>query len=166
MLTVTQSPAGKPLRSGTVRRALALAVLASLALTTAALVAEHATAVKWSCDVTGTRRADVLRGGPGDDTICGLGGNDVVYGRGGADSLRGGAGNDRLFAGGGRDMLDGQAGNDVLVGGRGIDVLLGRAGNDTLRARDRMADHVDGGPGDDLARSDLGDRVYRVERRS
>lgn len=81
------------------------------------------------CTVTGTPRADVLRGTTGDDVICGGGGNDVIRGGGGDDLLIGGSGRDRIFGGTGDDALDGGARRDALEGGPGTDTC-GVAGGD------------------------------------
>ena len=62
------------------------------------------------CGRLGTPRDDRLKGGVGNNFICGLGGDDVIIGGGGNDILHGGPGNDRL---------DGDAGNDNLYGGIG-----------------------------------------------
>lgn len=53
----------------------------------------------------GTRRRDVIAGGPGPDTISGRGGADVLCGKGGRDLLRGGRGRDRCRGGRGRDRV-------------------------------------------------------------
>ena len=55
--------------------------------------------------IRGTRRADVIAGGPGADTIRGRGGRDVLCGKGGRDVLRGGPGRDRCRGGRGRDRV-------------------------------------------------------------
>lgn len=65
--------------------------------------------------ITGSPRADVLRGTQGVDTIDGRGGNDKLFGLGGNDVLIGGAGNDRLVGGAGRDTLRCGPGKDVAV---------------------------------------------------
>ncbi len=126
------------------------------------------------CTVIGTPGDDRLLGTAGTDVICGLGGNDhvhgggggdVVYGGPGEDEIEAGPGNDRLHGGSGRDRLHGEAGADTIVGGRGRDLVTGGAGADTLRARDRIADRVRGGPGRDRARADRLDLVTGVERR-
>jgi Ca2+-binding RTX toxin-like protein len=82
------------------------------------------TAGSGRCDVVGTGGADVLRGGPRGERICGRGGNDTIYGGGGPDVLEGGAGNDRLFGQGGGDTLRGGAGRDTGNGGAGPDVCV------------------------------------------
>lgn len=46
--------------------------------------------------LTGTRRADTLRGSAGNDTLRGLAGNDILDGGAGRDTLTGGTGADRF----------------------------------------------------------------------
>lgn len=108
-------------------------------------------------NVIGSRRADVLDGRGGDDSLWGEQGDDVLsggagddelFGGAGADRLDGGSGDDRLVGdessgvGGGADTLDGGAGNDRLQGGIGADLLIGGTGRDSL----------EGGEGDDVYR--------------
>jgi len=71
---------------------------------------------------TGNALDNVIRGGPGANTLLGRAGNDTLYG---------GAGN---------DLLDGGTGADKMYGGRGDDVFI------VDDARDEVFDHaVDGG---------------------
>jgi Ca2+-binding RTX toxin-like protein len=94
--------------------------------------------------LTGTGRANVLRGGAGPDVLDGRGGNDTLYGF---------AGNDRLLGG---------TGNDRLLGGPGRDTLSGGAGNDRLESRDSVRDQVSCGAGrKDVAIVDRRDVVNR-----
>ena len=109
-------------------------------------------------EIDGTRNADTLTGGSGNDEIDGYGGNDVLRGLGGNDELDGDSGNDVLFGGDGRDDLDGgtgadtlygEAGNDRLEGERGDDVLFGGIGADVFEfergdGRDTIADFRNG----------------------
>ena len=76
----------------------------------------------------------------------------------GADELAGGDGNNKLYARAGDDMVDGGGGNDRLRGGRGDDTLLGGDGNDRLKGG-QDEDYLDGGDGDDRinGRGDGGD---------
>jgi Ca2+-binding RTX toxin-like protein len=67
--------------------------------------------------VTGTRFADQVRAGEGDDVIAGLGG---------ADRLDGSLGDDRLGGGAGDDVLLGEDGADTYEGGPGDDLLEDR----------------------------------------
>jgi Ca2+-binding RTX toxin-like protein len=117
------------------------------------------------CTIMGTQAADVLVGTPGRDVICGFRGNDVLRGLGGNDVLIGGPGKDGLRGGGGKDMLVGGPGDDVLIGGLGRDTLLAGTGSDQLLARDGARDSLDGGAGNDLARTDGRDRTTGIERR-
>ena len=71
---------------------------------------------------SGSTHADVIIGGPADQTIFGGGGHDRIYGRGGDDRIVGGACNDRLFGNRGDDRLNGGAGNDSGNGGPGADL--------------------------------------------
>lgn len=69
--------------------------------------------------MTGTSKADVLRGDGRRNVLKGKGGADLLVGRGGRDLLAGGQGPDRLRGGPGNDVLRGQGGNDRLDGGPG-----------------------------------------------
>lgn len=90
------------------------------------------------CVMTGTARADVLRG-------KNLG--DVLYG---------GAGNDRIYGAGEKD---------VLIGGPGHDRLFGGSGNDVFQAKDAKRDYLFGGPGRDRGVYDLyRDKTRSIER--
>ncbi|PWR25134.1 calcium-binding protein [Zavarzinia aquatilis] len=90
--------------------------------------------------VLGTRLADRLTSGAGDNETWGKGGDDRIEGRAGHDRLSGGDGDDVVIGGDGADRLEGGRGNDRLIGGAGQDLLVGDAGNDTLN----------GGTGDDV----------------
>ncbi len=87
--------------------------------------------------ITGTHRADHLRGTPGRDVIWGGRGNDRIEGLGGDDVLCGGPGADRLSGGAGDDVVDGgddlrfavdtdsyEWQGDVLAGGPGDDTMV------------------------------------------
>jgi CSLREA domain-containing protein len=93
-------------------------------------------------NMVGTAGADVLRSGDRSDTILGLGGADEISGGGGNDTVCGGEGNDRLKGGSGKDRLFGQEGQDRLNT------------RDTVKGNDL----ADGGPGQDICRTDLEDR--------
>jgi Ca2+-binding RTX toxin-like protein len=56
--------------------------------------------------VLGSRKGDVLKGGPGQDLLLGLGGGDTLVGAGGPDILAGLGGNDSLDGGAGFDYAD------------------------------------------------------------
>jgi Ca2+-binding RTX toxin-like protein len=118
------------------------------------------------CTIIGSPYADVMQGTFATDVICGGGGNDRIYGGGGHDLILGGRGNDRLYGGPGREHVLGGPGNDVLVGGPQDDELFGETGADLLRARDGIADYVNGGRGRDRALLDPADYFRGIERRS
>jgi len=85
--------------------------------------------------ITGTARADKLKGTKAPEIIRGGGGNDTIAGGGGADTLYGDAGNDRLDGGVGRDKVFGGKGNDAIVAtDRAVDTIDCGAGKDTIRA--------------------------------
>lgn len=93
-------------------------------------------------DITGTRGADTIIAGTGNDVIRGNDGDDVLSGGSGSAYLIGGEGNDTLTGGSGFSDMFGQAGNDViratsgsgiLDGGTGTDKLVGGSGEDTFR---------------------------------
>jgi hypothetical protein len=97
------------------------------------------------CTITGTARADRLKGTRRNDIICGYGGGDRIDGRGGNDLIYGGDGNDRITGGGGRD------------------VLYGNFGNDSFATRDGKKDKAHGGFGPDSARADKRDKLIAIE---
>jgi Ca2+-binding RTX toxin-like protein len=88
----------------------------------------------------GQNSADIIDGGPGNDTIIGNDGADWLIGNLGDDVVYAGAddsdldivqgddGNDELYGGGGGDFIDGGAGDDTIAGGTGNDVLIGETG--------------------------------------
>lgn len=118
--------------------------------------------------------ADVLRGGPGDDSVDYSGyrkpltidldgaarddgqagerdtvGADVetIHGGWGNDRLVGNAANNFIQGSGGNDTLWGGAGNDYLDGESGRDKVYGQSGDDELIGDEdeRAADRLDGG---------------------
>jgi len=97
----------------------------------------------WDRNLTGTAKADVLRGSKGPDLIRGL------------------AGPDRLFGYRGNDLLQGGSGNDLLVGGPGRDRLTGGPGNDRILARDGVRDSISCGTGNDTVVLDDEDALAR-----
>lgn len=111
-------------------------------------------------------RSDVesVIGGRGDDTLIGNTEPNMLNGFLGNDRIFGRGGNDRLLGSWGEDLVVGGRGNDVLGLARGRDRGYGRTGDDFLDAKDRHVDTVNGGPGSDSARVNIGDRVTRVER--
>jgi putative cell wall-binding protein/Ca2+-binding RTX toxin-like protein len=116
-----------------------------------------------------TDAASKIRGGIGDDSIWGKGGNDRIEGDDGVDALMGGDGDDILTDLFGDDRLQGEAGNDVLNpggqdkvtahGGLGDDFLLGTPGPDVLYA-DEGNDWLEGGGGADLIQGDMGNTMF------
>ncbi len=88
--------------------------------------------------------ANLIEGGPGDDTLKGTKGEDAIFGYAGDDTISGRNGDDTLHGGIGNDTLNGQGGSDALFGGAGDDILIwdsldavidGGGGTDTLDAR-------------------------------
>ncbi|WP_282340859.1 retention module-containing protein [Pseudomonas sp. PS02288] len=81
---------------------------------------------------TGTSGNDTLKGSDtlaAADLLRGGDGNDTLYGYGGDDRLEGGNGNDTLYGGDGNDILIGGKGNDVLWGGAGADTFVWKSGD-------------------------------------
>lgn len=108
--------------------------------------------------IDGTRKAERLRGGTGNDTIRGGLGADRIVGLGGHDDLEGEIGRDRIYGGAGDDHIEGgididrlygQSGNDEVMGGDGGDYLYGGDGDDVLDGGDGL-DFTYGGPGNDF----------------
>jgi Ca2+-binding RTX toxin-like protein len=114
--------------------------------------------------IEGTAGDDVLCGGPGNDTILGMGGDDYIEGWGGTDTLEGGPDNDTIFGAAGvtedadndgTDVITGGPGNDVLWGWDGSDDIRGGIGDDTIYGDSSAAlalgdgDIIDGGEGID-----------------
>ena len=106
--------------------------------------------------IVGTKNADVIKAGRGNDRVRALDGDDVVCGEEGDDVISGGAGNDRLFGGDGNDAIKGDAGNDLVYGNIGNDTLYGDDGADTIRGG-QDNDLIFGGAGDDWIFGDRGD---------
>lgn len=130
------------------------------------------------CTIIGTRGADLLRGGPDRDIICGLGGNDEIWGLEGDDVIDGGTGNDRLYGGEGNDLIIGGTGNDILEdsdgdnqfdtrgGGRnrvnagdGDDTILGGEGVDIIQPGQGINQVASGGGNDVITASDGHDQI-------
>ncbi|MEM8980751.1 MAG: DUF6851 domain-containing protein [Pseudomonadota bacterium] len=96
-----------------------------------------------------TRKGDdIVKAGSGDDYVNLSAGNDTGYGEAGNDKILGGKGEDSLFGGDGEDMLSGGADDDLLEGGAGDDNLRGNSGNDRLFG-DAGEDNLRGGSGND-----------------
>ena len=129
-------------------RALAFALLA-IGLVAAPAAAKVFGGSSKANRVVGTKKADVIRLGAG---------NDRARGRGGKDKIFGGAGRDRLHGNAGADRIKGGAGKDRLIGGKKKDRLAGGGGRDVLNAADRRRDAaVNGGKGRDSCRIDAAD---------
>jgi Ca2+-binding RTX toxin-like protein len=80
----------------------------------------------------------------------------VLTGGAGNDSLTGGSGDDLLDGGSGNDSFHGEDGKDTIIGGLGYDVLSGGGGDDLLLGKDGATDSFSGGPGQDVAKVDVG----------
>ncbi|MBC9246196.1 M10 family metallopeptidase C-terminal domain-containing protein [Paracoccus sp. 11-3] len=105
----------------------------------------------------GSRVANTLAGGNGDDRLSGGSGNDLLLGQNGADWLHGGTGRDTLQGGAGNDVLIGAEGYDILIGGAGADRFVFRSLKDTAAkptASDVIRDFNQGNDVIDLARID------------
>jgi len=118
--------------------------------------------------IIGTLGPDQIRGGGGDDLICGepdgsvTGAPDRIEGGAGADFIQGFYGNDTILGQNGPDQLFGgdfsgefqnpdsklDDGNDYILGGRADDLLAGMKGTDHLRGEGGN-DLLAGGPGAD-----------------
>lgn len=110
--------------------------------------------------LVGDDRANVIRGGRGDDTVFAGGGGDSVLGGGGDDILVGDDGDDDLAGEGGEDVLRGGDGDDLLIGGDDADRMVGGPGTlDTADYTGRaqpVSVTIGGGPGDDGGKPDGG----------
>ena len=102
--------------------------------------------------------ADILRGGPG---------NDTVYGGSGTNQIWGGDGNDYLQGGAGRNTISGGRGSDTIrLRGRGRNSVDAGASNDTIQAYSRGVAVIRCGAGNDTVEIDRNDRPARdCERR-
>ncbi len=117
---------GTPGREGignTIRIAVTATDLAGASTTNPVLIEITNRSMDGYNPITGTMRAETLRGTPGNDLIQGLAGPDV---------LRGGGGDDILLGNNGNDLLIGGPGNDLLIGGKGFDTVQGGGGRDTF----------------------------------
>jgi hypothetical protein len=115
---------------------------------------------------TGTALDDVLLGGPGADTLRGLGGNDVLWGLRQAglssllpDVIDSGPGDDTVYGGPGPQRISGGDGDDFLEGGIGDGTISGGAGNDTIRLRGAGTVVVKAGAGRDTIYARGGSRA-------
>ncbi|TSJ90945.1 retention module-containing protein [Chitinimonas sp. BJB300] len=82
----------------------------------------------------GSRWANIVNGGGGNDALIGGDGYDLLYGGRDDDYLYGGKGMDGLRGGAGNDRLEGGAGNDVLRGDVGADVFAWTLGDQASSA--------------------------------
>jgi hypothetical protein len=106
---------------------------------------------------TGTNLNDNLLGGPGNETIKGLGGDDIIWGNhlpdgsgtSSYDKLYGGDGADIIYGGRGDNYIDGGSGNDFLQGGTQDNVIWARDGDDEIQITGTGTNKVYGGNGDD-----------------
>ena len=102
--------------------------------------------------------ADIVEGGPDNDTLHGEGGNDLLGGSAGDDTIEGGDGDDEIRGdstydalGDAKSAVPTEHGDDTLDGNDGNDTIFGEGGNDTIL----------GGDGDDLIHGDISaDALY------
>ena len=130
--------------------------------------------------IVGTFARDVIRGGPGKDTISGEDGNDDLYGEdgddvvsggGGDDFLDGGEGADTIYGQGGTNTIHGRAGNDQIIGGDNRDIIYGEADIDNIAGQQGdddayggdANDVIFGGPGADKLFGEAGDDTLNGE---
>lgn len=89
-------------------------------------------------DIRGTRQADNISTGNGDDRVRALDGSDIIDGGNGKDDLAGNRGRDTINGGNGKDIIFGGLGDDILTGGNGKDTFIfpntggRRSGDDTI----------------------------------
>lgn len=101
---------------------------------------------------------DVIYGGSGPDVIDGWTGDDTIYGNLGRDTISGGSGDDHVMGGIGDDTITGNTGTDMLAGGGGSDMVRGGAGSDSLDGGN-APDTLEGGAGYDFCRGDAADTM-------
>jgi Ca2+-binding RTX toxin-like protein len=110
---------------------------------------------------------DVMYGGNGADFIEGARGNDIIHGGPGSDKCEGEDDCSSLFGDTGDDTIHGGDGDDDIEGEQGSDRLYGNAGDDSIDAADDEtvgdSDHVDCGPGHDVAYVNENDTVVNCE---
>lgn len=88
--------------------------------------------------IVGTRQADIISTGNGNDTAYGVDGADQIDGGNGKDYLTGNRGGDIVSGGNGKDIVFGGLGSDILTGGNGKDTFIfhntvgRRSGNDII----------------------------------
>ena len=108
-----------------------------------------------ACLITGSDRANRLRGTTAYDYVCANGGADRIEAR---------SGDDRLYGGHGDDLLYGEGGHDRIYGGAGLDRIYGGIGRDLVYAADGRRDVVGCGDGLDTVYANPGDVVSGCER--
>ncbi|MCF8133044.1 MAG: hypothetical protein K9J72_07975 [Synechococcus sp. Tobar2m-G35] len=84
----------------------------------------NGTADTSACFLWGKAGNDVLRGGPGADSLDGDTRTSTDLGSDGNDVLTGGSGNDTLSGGDGQNSYLPGAGNDRVIGGSGLDIVF------------------------------------------
>ncbi|OYD82897.1 M10 family metallopeptidase C-terminal domain-containing protein [Azospirillum brasilense] len=86
---------------------------------------------------TGTGNSDTLRSDAkkGNYAVLGFGGDDTLRGSKNAELMVGGLGNDTLYGDRGNDTLLGSVGDDWIQGGEGVDLLAGGDGKDRFVIR-------------------------------
>lgn len=112
------------------------------------------------CTIIGTEGDDVIPAtqSPGNDVICGLGGDDQINAGAGSDTVRAGPGRDTITGGAGNDELRGGLGRDDMTDLAGRDRLFGGGAQDDLDSEDGQGgDRLDGRAGNDACRADKGD---------
>jgi VCBS repeat-containing protein len=93
----------------------------------------------------GTKHAETINGGAGDDFIFGDNGNDVLNGNAGNDVIDGGNGSDTLRGGACDDTLDGGNGQDTAVyAGKRGDYHLTQRPDGSVTIRDLRPGAADG----------------------
>ncbi len=100
----------------------------------------------------------------GIEDVVGGASNDTLAGDDGPNALSGGPGLNTLDGLGGDDVITGGEQRDVISGGAGHDALYGLGDDDSINAYDSEADTVDCGSAlDDDAQVDAGDAVSGCE---
>ena len=121
---------------------------AALLLTGGVVLAKNINCTGGKC--VGTKKADIITGSFGDDTIFGRGGNDRIVDDLGTTEIHGGSGNDEII--------------DV---NRSVATIFGEKGDDSINVREGNADFdpdfVDCGPGIDTVFVDPTDTRLNCE---
>jgi hypothetical protein len=113
-------PKGEKMKR-TARRTIILATLMMALMLSSGVALAVTKQCQAQADCFGTKRADILWGTDGPDSVYGRAGGDTLKGLGERDELYGQAGSDRIFGGPEHDYLVGGAGNDAMRGGGGED---------------------------------------------